>query len=234
MLTYSLSSYMRFRTFGLTLILAFCVSSLSAQKATDPLGIWYMYFGTHRLSDKLSIHNELQHRHYDIPGDFNQLLTRLGINYHHSSGAIFTTGIGYIRTQAFDIDNPISEFRIWQEMRLRNRVGRVRIGHRYRFEERWVEGDFSTRARYRIIATIPLTHKDIQPGTLSFVTYDEIFINISDNPFSQNRLYFALGLQLSETVGIQAGYLYNRIGPGDFHRLQTGLFWNPDLRKGKE
>lgn len=209
-----------------------------SQTAEDVWGIWYMYFGTLRVHDDWSIHTELQHRNYEVPGNFNQLLTRVGINRHLESGGILTTGVGYIRTVPFeeDPDNWGSrEFRIWQELRLSNRLGRIRVGHRYRFEERWVNTpdgrNFSTRARYRVIFTLPLNTKDIEPGTFSLAAYDEIFINISNNPFSQNRLYGALGYQISKPLGIQLGYLYNRLGPQNLNRLQIGFFWNPDFRE---
>ena len=73
--------------------------------------------------------------------------------------------------------------------------------------------------------TLPLT--DI--FFLNF--YDEIFINLQNEAFGQNRLYGALGINITENLSIQAGYLKNHFTDTNFDRLQFGIMYNPDLRK---
>ncbi|MGB5317401.1 DUF2490 domain-containing protein, partial [Eudoraea sp.] len=63
-----------------------------SQQGQDDLGIWYMYFGMNKISERFSIHTEAQFRYYETSGNFNQLLLRTGLNYHISSEAIATIG----------------------------------------------------------------------------------------------------------------------------------------------
>lgn len=72
--------------------------------------------------------------------------------------------------------------------------------------------------------TLPLT--DI--FFLNF--YDEIFINLQDSAFGQNRAYAALGVNVTEDLSMQFGYLKNHFTGANFDRLQIGVFYNTDLR----
>ena len=58
--------------------------------------------------------------------------------------------------------------------------------------------------------------------------YDEIFLNLSNNPFDQNRLYGALGYQINYNTNIQLGYLkhHNAVSTRiqNLNRLQIAVF----------
>ena len=54
----------------------------------------------------------------------------------------------------------------------------------------------------------------------------EIFLNISDEPFDQNRLFGALGIQVNDNMNIQVGYLRHRLGTQNLNRLQFAVFLN--------
>ncbi len=195
-------------------------------------GIWYMYFGTNKISDKLSVHTEGQFRYYDVPDNFNQMLLRTGLNYHIDKNAMATGGYAFIKTDgtfeepegAFDS----REHRIFQQFILRNEVWKFLFEHRYRLEQRFLDFGTSTdtqhRARYRIQLTIPITQRFF----LNF--YDELFINLQDNLFGQNRLYGAVGVHLNRISSLQFGYLRNQFTNAVFDRWQIGFFFNPDLR----
>ena len=214
---------------GLSILLI--SSNISAQKEEN-LGNWLMYFGTHKLNEKLSLHYETQLRNYKITSNFNQLLPRVGINYKIDDNAMVTAGYALIPTQSEFNDgwneSMSVENRIWQQFILRNKVGNISIRHRYRLEQRWIKKDnltdFKNRARYMIFVKIPLSKKEDFPLFLSL--YDEIFLNISDTPFDQNRLFGALGFQVNKSMNIQAGYLRHRAGDLNLNRLQLAVFLN--------
>jgi len=219
----------------IVLLLSFVFSfSLAAQETgEDKLGSWHMYFGTNRISEKLSIHTEAQARYYEQLSNFNQLLLRTGLNYHLNTNAIVTMGYAYIVTdgtfQEFPGDLDSKEHRIFQQFILKNKVGKVGFEHRYRLEQRFLNfGDRKEtehRARYRLQLTLPIT-------PIVFLNfYDEIFLNLQNDVFGQNRLYGALGFNLSKELSMQAGYLKNHFPNAHFNRLQIALFYNPDLRK---
>ena len=225
--------------------LFFTIATIAQEVGDDQLGSWHMYFGTNRISDKVSIHSEGQLRYYEQAKNFNQLLLRTGLNYHINPDAIVTAGYAYISTDptfedfrilggdALVEDSNIKEHRIFQQLILKNKVRQFGFEHRYRLEQRFIndEGfggkDTQHRARYRLQVTLPLT--DI--FFLNF--YDEIFLNLQDRVYGQNRLYGALGVNVTDNLSVQAGYLKNHFPTANFDRLQIGVFYNPDLRKKK-
>ena len=232
------------KVFTLLVLLA-TINQINAQSGgtgEDDFGSWFMYFGTNKIADKWSIHTEAQFRYYEMASNFNQLLLRTGVNYHINPDAIATLGYGFIETDPTftELDelgvntlvenNSISEHRIFEQFILKNKVWEFNFEHRYRLEQRFVQNNFTGesntlhRARYRIQMTLPLT--DI--FFLNF--YDEIFINLQDSAFGQNRAYAALGVNVTEDLSMQFGYLKNHFTGANFDRLQIGVFYNTDLR----
>ncbi|MEE1962628.1 DUF2490 domain-containing protein [Allomuricauda taeanensis] len=206
--------------------------SNAQQPGEDKWGAWYMYFGTNKVSERLSIHTEAQARYYETTSNFNQLLLRTGLNYHIDPSAIATIGYGYI-----DTDNSFGEIpgevnsiehRIFEQFILKNKVWELLFEHRYRLEQRFLDfgdaTDTQHRARYRIQMTLPLTN------TFYLNFYDELFINLQDDLFGQNRLYAAVGVNVTENSSVQLGYMRNQFPNAVYDRLQVAVFYNPDLR----
>lgn len=230
---------MKKTTFILILSLLFTNTNFSQSNSilpNDYLGSWLMYFGTHHLNDKYSIHYETQLRNYELTNNFFQLLPRVGLNYKIDDNSMVTAGYAFIPTQT-DFDegwgnNMVTENRVWEQFILRNSIGSIKIRHRYRLEQRWVKNgnntSYKNRARYMLSLKIPLSKKEDFPLFLS--VYDEIFINISDEPFNQNRLYTALGYQFNTNANVQLGYLkHHNTAAGviqNLNRLQLAVFLN--------
>ena len=206
-----------------------CYSQLSGEEET---GIWYMYFGMNQVSERFSVHTEAQFRYYETSGNFNQLLLRTGLNYHINPDAIATFGYAFIETdptfEAVAGEENFKENRIFQQFILKNKVWEFLFEHRYRLEQRFIDfgnrTDTQHRARYRLQVMLPLTN------TFFINFYDELFINLQDDLFGQNRLYFAGGIHLTENSNVQLGFLKNHFNTRVFDRLQIGFFYNPDLR----
>jgi len=219
--------------FGLLLFGCIHTALIAQQTGEDTWGAWYQYFGMNRVSERLSIHTEAQFRYFETLSNFNQMLLRTGLNYHINEKAIATLGYAYIDTDptfsdSEDLLNDIREHRIFQQFLLYNTVWEFRFEHRYRLEQRFLDfdgvSDTRHRARYRLQLTLPLT------DTFFLNFYDEIFINLQDEPFDQNRLYAALGVRITENSSLQLGYLKNHFRRANFDRLQVAFFYNPDLR----
>lgn len=210
----------------------FISNNLKGQNIEENLGSWWMYFGTHKFSEKYSLHYETQLRNYEIVSNFYQLLPRVGLNYHIDKNTSITAGYAWIPTQTsmgegFDGDL-VTENRIWQQFILKNKVGNINFRHRYRLEQRWIklgeETKYKNRARYMLSLRLPISKNDDSPLFISL--YDEIFLNISDTPFDQNRLFAALGYQINKQMNFQLGYLRHRSGGLDLNRLQLAVFLN--------
>jgi len=226
---------MKQKLFLLTLLLTILTSN-AQDTGEDDWGAWYMYFGTNQISDRLSIHSEAQFRFYEVSANFNQLLLRTGLNYHIDEKSILTAGYGYISTdgtfeELMDEKNS-REHRIFEQFILKNKVGKLKFEHRYRLEQRFLDNQIQKstehRARYRLQLTYPISEK-------WFINvYDEVFINLQNPIFGQNRLYGAIGYAVQSDFQIQLGYLKNHFTGRKFDRLQLGVLFNTDFKKNKE
>ncbi|WP_046757078.1 DUF2490 domain-containing protein [Kordia jejudonensis] len=205
----------------LTLFLA--CSSISHAQAPDEnqLGAWYMYFYNTTFKDSnWGIQGDFQYRDWRGLGDREQLLLRSGVTYTpKDSGVKFTFGFANITTGQFgtDIDNPVSENRIYQEALFSNTIlKRLLLTHRFRYEQRWVENqDMRTRYRYNLFINIPLNNTTLAKKTYYVALYNEIFLNgqrdIGDGRsvqfFDRNRTYLGLGYAISKKLRVQLGWM---------------------------
>jgi len=221
----------------LIVLLLLLVTTLSAQnRGEDKLGSWGMLFTTNQISEILSIHAEAQYRTYEFGTNFNQLLLRTALNYHISENAMASVGYGYITTdtdfQEFDGEQNVTENRLYEQFALKNTLGKFKFSHRYRLEQRFINRPFGEnttehRARYFLRVTYPLN------DTWFLTAYDEVFINLQNDFFGQNRLYGAVGYNFNKNVSTQVGYLKNDFSVDTFDRFQVALFIKTDLRKKK-
>lgn len=220
---------------AVTIIAILCIWNLKSQEnGEDKLGSWFMLFAKHKVSEKFSIHSEVQYRTYEFSSNFNQLLLRTGINYHFSEKAYTTLGYGYIPTDGTFVENEGEknsiEHRIYEELSYKTSLGKFDLDHRYRLEHRFLNipnsgNDTQHRVRYLLRVTYPLDEN-------WFLTaYDEVFLNLQEPIFGQNRLYAALGYKFSKNISTQIGYLKNHFTGINFDRFQLGFWINTDLRK---
>lgn len=256
------------------LLLALVAGPLAAQstatggRVTDPnTHLWVSHWGDQRISDRWGFHTEGHWRRANLGKDWQQLLLRPAINFHLNDQVLLTQGYSYYYNYAYD-DYPIKyqnwEHHLYQQVQLSGQaVGRTRLQHRFRMEERFIavlrpseddsrQGEFDryayqSRFRYRVWLTVPLGREKVEPGVFSANLYDEVFINFGDRQrldfIQQNRLSALLGYQVSKPVSILAGYLYQTIQrPGaakgaDLIELNStvhmALVCNLDLRKPK-
>ena len=202
-------------------LLSFTLHPLTAQEVDgDQLGSWYMYFYNKSFGDsKIGLQGDIQYRAWDQLGDMEQLLIRNGITYRPESVVgLYTLGYASITTGAFgDSDATSHENRIYQEALLPHKISnRVQLAHRFRYEQRWVEGqDFRTRYRYNLFVNILLNADKFQKNTVYVALYNELFINgqtdIGDGRevqyFDRNRTYLGMGYGLRDNLRVQAGWM---------------------------
>jgi len=220
---------------GNPFLLIFFLLPVSILAQQDKTGNWLMYFGMNKVSDKFSIHTEVQYRNHTVaPNNVEQLLLRTGLNYHFSDKAFVTFGYAYVPSYVFESEQKAPEtveHRIWQQFILTNKVGRVKFEHRYRLEQRWVNKTYKNRFRYRLMLFVPLNKPKIEKGSLFIGLYDEIFVNAKQTFFDRNRLYGALGYQFDKTTGLQIGMLHQQVNDFGKWYLQLALVVNPDFRR---
>lgn len=218
-----------------TLIAFMFIWTLKSQETgEDSFGSWFMLFSKHQVSEKFSVNAEIQYRTYEFGSNFNQLLLRTGVNYQIAKNAATTFGYAYISTdgtfsEAAGEENT-TENRIYEEFSVNNSIGKFKLGHRYRVEQRFINNPTSGkstehRMRYLLRVTYPINEQ-------WFLTaYDEVFINLQEPIFGQNRLYGAIGYHFSKNVSTQVGYLKNHFTGVNYDRFQIGFWIDTDFRK---
>lgn len=225
----------------------FDFSARAQKQIVNQYNGWYMYFGNHKLTNRFGIHTEYQWRRANWIRNWQQSLLRVGVDYKLTEGAVFTLGYGHIVTWPYGeqpVPEKFTEHRLWQTLTLTHRVERFFLNHRFRPEQRWLEGHafnengwvYRNRIRYRFMINYPLTNKEMRPNTVFASVYDEIFIqfgpNFGRNYLDQNRLYGALGYQFSANGNVQLGYMQQYIVKGDGlqaernHTVQLAFTYN--------
>jgi hypothetical protein len=159
-----------------------------------------------------------------------------------------TVGYGFIETYPygdFAVPNAFPEHRIWQQYLTTQTLGKAKLAHRYRLEQRMIgsaatgkfeNGRYENRFRYMAKFTRPISGGE-HPFFIAL--YDEILVNfgkdVAYNIFDQNRLYGAVGYTISKNLKLEIGYLnqlvqlrsLDVIGRNKLennHTLQIGFF----------
>jgi hypothetical protein len=219
---------------------------------------WFMYFGDHKFSPKWGVHLEAQLRRSDGVKNGQQLLLRTGINYHFTPAAFATVGYCFVETYPygeFPAKSTFPENRLWEQIQLKQAVGRVEVVSRFRLEQRYVKSPvsdgngsfepgpdvYSNRFRLLTRGSIPLKGKSIVDKSWYLTAYDEMFVSygkkVALNIFDQNRAYVALGYRLPKIGRLELGYMTQLIFKGDGvkvernHTLMFGLSSNIDFFK---
>ena len=195
---------------GIILFLFLSVSYQGFSQDSD-LGNWIIYIGNKQINSKWNWHHEVQYRNYNFIGDLEQLLLRTGVGYNLTDNSNLLLGYGYILSENYidslDLKVQVNEHRIYQQFIIKHRIGRVSVQHRYRYEQRFIEGNFRQRFRYFLALNVPLNNKEMTDKTFYASAYNEIFLNTEDRIFDRNRLYGGVGYKLNSTFRFEVGYM---------------------------
>src|SRR5687767_3720742 len=113
---------------------------------TNNSNAWLMYFGNHKFSERIGLHAEVQWRRSELFSENQQLLLRTGLDYYLKPGLRFTVGYAFVQTYPygeFAVQHAFPEHRIWQQVLMQQDLGKVKLAHRYRLEQRMI-GNAST------------------------------------------------------------------------------------------
>ena len=118
----------------------------------------------------------------------------------------------------------MNEHRIYQQFISKQAIGKIKIQHRYRFEQRFIEDDFKLRYRYFLSLNIPL----LKTNKKYYISaYNEIFINASqENTFDRNRIYGGLGYQLNSNIKLELGYMNQIFNTSSRDQVNVICFFN--------
>lgn len=217
--------------------------------------LWTGIYTKYRIGEKLWYNGEYHVRtRNNFINEMNQLYIRLGLSYLLTNNFEITGGIvtpfywsdpGQF-PEGTPLDKVVPQFRFWQQYLFIQPVGRVKVYHQIRMEQRWrrdfiVDTPFELthRFRYKIMAYIPLNSRELQKKTLFLSLYNEIFIqagkSIEVNFMEDNRTFVGLGYILNENIQLQTGYMKSlqQRGNGiDFNNrdiIRVSLYHNFDF-----
>lgn len=183
-----------------------------AQSQDSNLGNWLIYIGSKKVDSTWNIHSEIQYRNYNAIGDLEQLLLRTGVGYNLTeNNNNLLLGYGYILSENYIADtnekSSVNEHRIYQQFTTKQGLGKLKLKHRYRFEQRFVASDFKMRFRYFLSLNYPLITKESSSNMLYASAYNEIFLNTKKSVFDRNRVFGGLGYKLSNSIKFEIGYM---------------------------
>ena len=205
----------------ISLFLLIGATAFSQQKFEDVNQLWGGYYNSIKLSERFAINTDIQGRTTDWYKQWSQVLWRTGVSFKPNEK--ITVAGGFADFLFFQKGNKVSknEYRPWVELGINDKCNELKIGHRFRVEDRQFQsvvndeliGKYSSnyRFRYRIDFQYPLWKKKDSEQTVSLQIGNEVFINagksIIYNYFDQNRLFIGVGYQFTKQLNAQVGYL---------------------------
>ena len=210
------------------LIILFLINIFSVKSQDNNIGNWLIYFGNKDLNSSFNWHHEIQYRNYNILGELEQLLVRTGLGYNVNENNNILLGYGFIdsRNKAIESNEilKVNEHRIYQQFISKQVIGKIKIQHRYRFEQRFIEDDFKLRYRYFLSLNIPL----LKTNKKYYISaYNEIFIDASqENSFDRNRIYGGLGYKLNSNIKLELGYMNQLFNNSSRDQFNVICFFN--------
>lgn len=190
---------------------------------------WASFNFGFKLNSKLDITADYQLRRDELGLKTQQHQWRAGLQYTINKKASVLVGYSFIETFPFgDPRFPLSpskvnypEHRIYEQLVLKDQIGKVELTHRYRLEQRFgayqpivnsheiQEWRYTNRFRYLLRFQVPFKGETTDVKEWYFAGYNEIFVSFGHfvryNMFDQNRSALLLGYKFSKSFRIEAG-----------------------------
>ena len=202
------------------LIILLSIKSYSQSTGEKELGVWYMYNGSHKLSENFSLKTMAHFRFFEVGDDMQQFITRLGVNYKINKNLSVTVGHAFLNTDGtYDlIGGDTYENRTYEDFNVKHNIAKLGFAHRLRAEQRFFESSTGHFLRYQLGLSYPITEK------WSTYLYDEIFMDFDGENFNQNWLGLGVKYKLSKTLKLQLGYMkITDANDRNFDRIQIGV-----------
>ncbi|WP_288954956.1 DUF2490 domain-containing protein [uncultured Polaribacter sp.] len=209
------------------IICFFYFNTLFSQNANSELGSWFMYNGSHKISEKWAVKSMAHFRYYELANNFQQEIYRLGANYSFTKKLNVTIGYSYVNTDVFfgSQNSFVTENRMYEDINYTNFLNKLKLRHRFRFEHRFISENSGNSAshwfRYDLNLNYPIA------DNWSVYGYNEIFLNIDQSKrFVQNWTGFGFLHKLNKNLKINVGYQQIKLPNGIQKRILLGLILN--------
>lgn len=183
-----------------------CVAQSPSLGTTNIVNIQYHF------NPRWSTFFETQFRSDKLYKDFNYDEFKIGGAYNVGNHLAVLLSFGQHNTYSFggSFKQPFvnKEKRLWEQFSLFNSIGRLKLEHRYRIEQRWMTQGFRNRFRYRLNAIVSLNQPKIHTGAWYAYVNNEIYLTDQPSFFQRNRFYVGTGYRFIKEVTVQVGYLH--------------------------
>lgn len=210
---------------------------------------WFSVNTTARIADKWSITADVHQRRNNFLSDASFHLVRAGITYHINEQLSVNAGYAHLWL-ALNYHDYANENRIYQQLQLSTKKGRLSILQRLRNEQRWQQRTlngqkqdgykFSDRVRYLLNLNISLSKDHRIP---SLVLADELCVQFGKeivfNTFDQNRIFIGIKQSITKHLSFDTGYMLvnqqkaSGSAYDENHTYRLFFYYTPDLRKKK-
>ncbi len=228
------------KIFFILFLQSFFVNAQSEKKNSQQSLLWTRNSNQLEFSPKWKLQAEIDNRVFLDEFKQNSLVVRSQVRSEVYEEMEWGAGFVYSGTKAKTTDVissfVIPEYRLQQDVTIKQKVGEIGLNHRGMVEQRFFQNtkkegakegvDFRCRLRYRLQGDYYLWEKEKK--SLKAILSDEIMVNATNKErlsfFDQNRVYAALFLGVNESLGVELGYL------NSFQRESSGTdFYNNDI-----
>lgn len=215
------------------------IPKVRSQQEANSLGSWNIVNMRLQIGSRWSVFLEPQIRSLQFYNQFHYYEVKGGLTYRLNEQLAFTASLGTYQTYAeggnFEQPQLQDEVRSWFQIAARNQVGRVRIEHRYRMEQRFTQSGYRNRFRYRLQLLSPINTVNIEPKTWYVVAWNELFLTNTEPYFERNRIFGGIGYEVSKSLALQTGYIhqydYQLTDETGRDFLQVSLLFQIDMQK---
>lgn len=199
--------------------------------AKDQLGTWYMYNGSHKLSDQIKLTTSAHYRYFELATEYQQEIYRVGLNYAFNKKINVTGGMVYsIKDTSYKTTAPdLYEYRFYQDLNLKDTWGKINVKHRVRLAQRFTKQNFIDKTKHRIRYGLFLKYPILKK--LNFYAFNEVFIKFATKAFGENRTGAGFIRKINENLKVRFGYFHIKFADGGLDRLQLGILLNTDFTK---
>ncbi len=225
-------------------------TAITSKQVNKQSQAWLSINSTIRFSKKWGMVADAHYKSTDFMAKPSFYFLRTGVNYWLKDNISFTLGIAKLWSvpttangQHYAVEN-----RIYQQIQIATKLGKMNILNRLRNEQRWQEkivndqftGEykFTDRIRYLFSIATPFFKNPHYP---SLVLSDEILIQMGKevvyNTFDQNRFFIGLRQPINHNLSFDIGYMevFQQKASGyQYNKNQTlrlFFYYTPDCRK---
>lgn len=189
----------------------------------NQLGTWLEVNIHHTLNTQFSTCFSFTNWNYELLKNRQFTYASIGLNYHFKNNKKISLlyAHSFLEPDYTNKDYLIKEQRIIEQFAFKNQLNNLKIGHRFRLEQRFLDypntQQLEHRFRYRIKGLIPIS-KNVYTRV-----YDEIMFQLHAFDFNQNRIYGGFGIKCHKYFGIELGYVRQSLKTKNYNRIVLTL-----------